>query len=146
MESFLRFNMNFIHSIYLPPPPCKLLYAFSMLRTLSLPELALSLIYGHECNSELSWLRIGDIPIEVVQVYTDGSRDDYYRSGSNPEEKFNGFSVFRSELIAIDEALGSLASLPNGKEIWILSDSRSAIQHLSNGQSVRKDVYKRQVY
>ncbi|GFT27249.1 hypothetical protein TNCV_5140531 [Trichonephila clavipes] len=26
-----------------------------------------------------------------------------------------------------NEALGSLASLPNGKEIWILSDSRSAI-------------------
>ncbi|GFW69485.1 RNase H domain-containing protein [Trichonephila clavipes] len=42
---------------------------------------------------------------------------------------------FRSELIAIDEALGSLAPLPNGKEIWILSDSKSAIQHLSNWQS-----------
>ncbi|GFU57331.1 RNase H domain-containing protein [Trichonephila clavipes] len=35
---------------------------------------------------------------------------------------------------------GSLASLPNGKEIWILSDSRSAIQHLSNWQSVRDNV------
>ncbi|GFW34441.1 RNase H domain-containing protein [Trichonephila clavipes] len=33
-----------------------------------------------------------------------------------------------------------LASLPNGKEIWILSDSRSAIQHLSNWQSVRDNV------
>ncbi|GFX48761.1 RNase H domain-containing protein [Trichonephila clavipes] len=82
-----------------------------------------------------------------VHVYTDGSRDDYFRSGSgiyiksqnhilriqrrNPD----GCSVFRSELIAIDEAFGSLASLPNGKEIWILSDSRSAIQHLSNWQS-----------
>ncbi|GFV95372.1 RNase H domain-containing protein [Trichonephila clavipes] len=52
----------------------------------------------------------------------------------------DGCSVFRSELIAIDEALGSLASLPNGKEIWILSDSRSAIQHLSNWQSVRDNV------
>ncbi|GFX80174.1 RNase H domain-containing protein [Trichonephila clavipes] len=83
------------------------------------------------------------------EVYTDGSRDDNYRSGSgiyiisqdhilriqrrNPD----GCSVFRSELIAIDEALGSLASLLNGKEIWILSDSRSAIQHLSNWQSGR---------
>ncbi|GFU88249.1 uncharacterized protein TNCV_846421 [Trichonephila clavipes] len=36
----------------------------------------------------------------------------------------DGCSVFRSELIAIDEALGSLASLPNGKEIWILSDRK----------------------
>ncbi|GFT08166.1 uncharacterized protein TNCV_3481191 [Trichonephila clavipes] len=85
-------------------------------------------------------------------VYTDGSRDDNYRSGSgiyiksqdhilriqrrNPD----GCSVFRSKLIAIDEVLGSLASLPNGKEIWILSDSRSAIQHLSNWQSVRDNV------
>ncbi|GFX43789.1 RTase [Trichonephila clavipes] len=62
-------------------------------------------------------------------VYTDGSRVDYYRSARgiyiksqdhilrihrrNPD----GCSVFRSELIAIDEALDSLASLPNGKEI-----------------------------
>ncbi|GFU13316.1 uncharacterized protein TNCV_3843201 [Trichonephila clavipes] len=96
--------------------------------------------------------RIGDIPIDAVQVYMDGSRDDNYRSSSgiciksqnhilriqrrNPD----GCSVFRSELIAIDEALGSLASLPNGKEIWILSDSRSTIQHLSNWQSVRDNV------
>ncbi|GFS62223.1 RNase H domain-containing protein [Trichonephila clavipes] len=87
----------------------------------------------------------------MILVFTDDSRDDNYRSGNgiyiksqdilriqrrNPD----GCSVFRSELIAIDEALGSLASLPNGKEIWILSDSRSAIQHLSNWQSVRDNV------
>ncbi|GFU51243.1 uncharacterized protein TNCV_2755321 [Trichonephila clavipes] len=108
---------------------------------------------------QLALEKIGDISIDTVQVYTDGSRDDNYRSGSciyiksqnhilriqkrNPA----GCSVFRSELIAIDEALGSLASLPNGKEIWILSDSRSAlsdsrsaIQHLSNWQCVRGNV------
>ncbi|GFW79126.1 probable RNA-directed DNA polymerase from transposon BS [Trichonephila clavipes] len=101
---------------------------------------------------KLALERIGDIPIDAVQVYTDGSRDDYHRSGSgiyiksqdhnlriqrrNPD----GCSVFRSELIAINEALGFLASLPNGKEIWILSDSRSAIQHLLNWQSVRDNV------
>ncbi|GFV57170.1 RNase H domain-containing protein [Trichonephila clavipes] len=101
---------------------------------------------------QLTLERIGDIPIDAVQVYTDGSRDYYYRSGCgiyiksqdhilriqrrNPD----GCLVFRSELIAIDEALGSLASLPNGKEIWILSDSRNAIQHLSNWQSVRDTV------
>ncbi|GFT63730.1 uncharacterized protein TNCV_423621 [Trichonephila clavipes] len=48
----------------------------------------------------------------------------------------DGCSVFRSELIAIDEALGFLAFLPNGKEIWILSDSRSAIPHLFNWQNL----------
>ncbi|GFW82820.1 RNase H domain-containing protein [Trichonephila clavipes] len=101
---------------------------------------------------QLALERIGDIPIDAVQVYTDGSRDDNYRSGSgiyiksqdhilriqrrNPD----GCSVFRSELMAIDEALGSLASLPNGKEIWILSDSGSAIQPLSNWQRVRDNV------
>ncbi|GFV63612.1 uncharacterized protein TNCV_626071 [Trichonephila clavipes] len=96
--------------------------------------------------------RIGGIPIDAVPVFTDGSRDDYYRSGNGVYIKSedhilriqrrnpDGCSVFRSELIAIDEALGSLASLPNGKEIWILSDSRSAIQHLSKWQSVRDIV------
>ncbi|GFU21565.1 RNase H domain-containing protein [Trichonephila clavipes] len=101
---------------------------------------------------QLALERIRDIPIDTVQVYTDGSRNDYYRSGSviyiksqdhilriqrrNPDS----CSVFRSELIAIDEALGSLASLPNGKEIWLLSDSRSAIQRLSNLLGVRENV------
>ncbi|GFU66386.1 uncharacterized protein TNCV_2551351 [Trichonephila clavipes] len=31
---------------------------------------------------QLALKRIGDILIDAVQVYTDGSRDDYYRSGS----------------------------------------------------------------
>ncbi|GFT22747.1 uncharacterized protein TNCV_1856261 [Trichonephila clavipes] len=31
---------------------------------------------------QLSLERIGKIPIDAVQVYTDGSRDDYYRSSS----------------------------------------------------------------
>ncbi|GFU56586.1 uncharacterized protein TNCV_1407251 [Trichonephila clavipes] len=70
---------------------------------------------------QLALERIGVIPINARR---------------NPD----GFSVFRSQLIAIDEALGSLASLPNGKEIWILSDSRSTIQHLSNWQNVRNNV------
>ncbi|GFW08191.1 RNase H domain-containing protein [Trichonephila clavipes] len=87
-----------------------------------------------------------------LPVYTDGSRDDYYRSGSGIYIKSqdhilriqrrnpNGCWVFRCELIAIDEALGSLASLPNGKELWILSDGRSETQHLFNWQSVRNNV------
>ncbi|GFV27924.1 uncharacterized protein TNCV_3887631 [Trichonephila clavipes] len=88
---------------------------------------------------QLALERIGDIPIDAVQGFTDDSRDDYYRSGSGIYNKLqdhisiiqrrnpDGRSGFRSELIAIDEAHFSLASLPNGKEIWILSDSRSAI-------------------
>ncbi|GFX92405.1 hypothetical protein TNCV_1706811 [Trichonephila clavipes] len=37
--------------------------------------------------------------------------------------------------MAIDEVLGFLESLPNGKDIWILSDSRRAIQHLPKWQT-----------
>ncbi|GFX80700.1 uncharacterized protein TNCV_758071 [Trichonephila clavipes] len=96
---------------------------------------------------QLALERIRDISIDAIQVYADGSRDDYYRSGCgiyiksqdhilriqrrNPD----GCSVFRRELIALDKAIGSLAPLLNGKEIGILSDSRSAIHHLSNWQS-----------
>ncbi|GFU10300.1 uncharacterized protein TNCV_150651 [Trichonephila clavipes] len=72
---------------------------------------------------QLALQRIGDISIDAIQR-------------RNPD----GCSVFRSELKGIDEAFGSLASLPNGKEIWILFDSTSAIQHLSNCQSVRDNV------
>ncbi|GFV76965.1 RNase H domain-containing protein [Trichonephila clavipes] len=88
----------------------------------------------------------------LSEVYTDGNRDDFYRSGSGiyiksqdhilriQRRNLDGCSVFRSDLIAIDEVLGSLASLPNGKELWILFDTRSAIQHLSIWQSVRDNV------
>ncbi|GFY28740.1 uncharacterized protein TNCV_3441071 [Trichonephila clavipes] len=104
--------------------------------------LMLSAQESRPCRCKMGKLykkRIGNIPIDAVQVYTNDSRDDYYRYGSgiyiksqdhnlriqrrNPD----GCSVFRSELIAIDEAIGSLASPPKGKEIWILSDCRSAI-------------------
>ncbi|UYV81606.1 hypothetical protein LAZ67_20001679 [Cordylochernes scorpioides] len=40
-------------------------------------------------------------------------------------------SVFRSELIAIDEAVKFIRNT-NYQDIWILTDSRSAIQHLSH--------------
>ncbi|GFW05696.1 uncharacterized protein TNCV_3407621 [Trichonephila clavipes] len=62
---------------------------------------------------QLALERIEDIPIAAVQVYTDSSRDDYYRSGSGIYMKSqdhilriqkrnpDGCSVFRSELIAM---------------------------------------------
>ncbi|UYV72274.1 hypothetical protein LAZ67_9002427 [Cordylochernes scorpioides] len=45
-------------------------------------------------------------------------------------------SVFRSELIAIYEALKSIRNT-NYQDIWILTDSRSAIQHLSHTGDLR---------
>ncbi|GFS66219.1 uncharacterized protein TNCV_3855541 [Trichonephila clavipes] len=55
---------------------------------------------------QLALERIGDIPIDAVQFYTNGSRDDYYRSGSgiyiksqdhilkNPEDKIQTVARF----------------------------------------------------
>ncbi|GFX94004.1 uncharacterized protein TNCV_3413661 [Trichonephila clavipes] len=66
---------------------------------------------------QLALERIGDIPVDDVQVYTDGSRDDNYRSGSGiyiksqdhilriQRKNPDGCSVFHSELIAIHEAI-----------------------------------------
>ncbi|UYV66290.1 TBC1D20 [Cordylochernes scorpioides] len=47
--------------------------------------------------------------------------------------------VFRSELIAIYEALKSIKNI-NYQDIWILTDSRSAIQHLSHTGELRDKV------
>ncbi|GFW97475.1 hypothetical protein TNCV_4991511 [Trichonephila clavipes] len=46
-------------------------------------------------------------------------------------------SIFRSELIAIDTGLKEVLSIPGSNIIWILSDSRSAIQYLSNWHKFR---------
>ncbi|GFU64417.1 hypothetical protein TNCV_3947841 [Trichonephila clavipes] len=43
---------------------------------------------------------------------------------------------FLSELIAIDEALRIIKTMTSPDEIWILCDSRSAIQHLSDWTNV----------
>ncbi|GBN37293.1 hypothetical protein AVEN_226898-1 [Araneus ventricosus] len=92
---------------------------------------------------------INDIPIDAVKVHTDGSRNDSDCTGSgiyikthNQELKIQRrnpdfCSVFRSELIAIDEGLDSLSSFSCSDEIWILTDSRSSIQHLVIWHRVR---------
>ncbi|GBO40762.1 hypothetical protein AVEN_88824-1, partial [Araneus ventricosus] len=95
---------------------------------------------------------INDIPVDSVKVYTDGSRNDSDCTGSgiyikayNQELKIQRrnpdfCSVFRSELIAIDEGLDSLSSFSCSNEIWILTDSRSSIQHLANWHRVRDNT------
>ncbi|GBN76490.1 hypothetical protein AVEN_209897-1 [Araneus ventricosus] len=95
---------------------------------------------------------INDIPVDAVKVYTHGSRNDSDCTGSgiyitthNQELKIQRrnpdfCSVFRSELIAIDEGLDSLSSFTCSNEIWILTDSRSSIQHLANWHRVRDNT------
>ncbi|GFS89532.1 putative RNA-directed DNA polymerase from transposon BS [Trichonephila clavipes] len=91
---------------------------------------------------------INKIPAAAMQIYTDGSKDDRNSCGSgifikapncshNIKIRNPDFcSVFRSELIAIDEALRIIKMVTSSDEIWILCDSRSAIQHLSNWTNV----------
>ncbi|GFT41156.1 RNase H domain-containing protein [Trichonephila clavipes] len=87
---------------------------------------------------------INKIPATAMQIYTDGTKDDQNSCGSgifikapncshNIKIRNPDFcSVFRSELIAIDEALRIIKTVTSPDEIWILCDSRSAIQHLSD--------------
>ncbi|XP_042901433.2 uncharacterized protein [Parasteatoda tepidariorum] len=69
---------------------------------------------------------ISQIPSDALQLYTDGSKSD------------EGHSVFRSELIAIENGLRHVENIaePDFKHIWILTDSKSSIQHLSNWMNV----------
>ncbi|GFW17326.1 RNase H domain-containing protein [Trichonephila clavipes] len=79
---------------------------------------------------------------DAILIYTDGSKDDSNSTGSgafieklsvrfsrrNPEN----CSLLRSELIAIDEGLKSILNRTDSSNIWILTDSRSSIQHLQD--------------
>ncbi|UYV79947.1 GRIN2B [Cordylochernes scorpioides] len=104
-----------------------------------------------EYLKQLSLEIINNIPKNAITIYTDGSRDELGHTGSgclikttNGIEKMNRrnpdfCSVFRSELIAIYEALKSIRNT-NYQDIWILTDSRSAIQHLSHTGELRDKV------
>lgn len=104
--------------------------------------------YANKSTQHPEYLRqlaletIHKIPCDALQIYTDGSKGDGDISGSGVFVKGrndikicvrnpNFCSVFRSELIAIEEALKFCTSENVRSDIWILSDSSSAIQHLS---------------
>ncbi|GFU40340.1 hydroxyacid oxidase 1 [Trichonephila clavipes] len=93
---------------------------------------------------DITWLsRITTLPIIAKGILSDDSRSDTGRAGSgifsNTPRKdvkistmnSNYCSVFRSELIAITGALDHTLN-SNKDSIWILTDSRSSIQHLKN--------------
>ncbi|XP_071043019.1 uncharacterized protein [Parasteatoda tepidariorum] len=93
---------------------------------------------------------ISQIPSDALQLYTDGSKSDEGHSGSGVFIKTPTYtlslkfrnsefcSVFRSELIAIENGLRHVENIaePDFKHIWILTDSKSSIQHLSNWMNV----------
>ncbi|GFV07663.1 RNase H domain-containing protein [Trichonephila clavipes] len=82
-------------------------------------------------------------------MYTDGSKLGSNCSGSGiyisfrdqeikiQRKNLDSCSVFCSELVAILEGLNFIESLPQLQDIWIFSDSRSAIQCLANWHNMR---------
>ncbi|GBO41132.1 hypothetical protein AVEN_270767-1 [Araneus ventricosus] len=91
---------------------------------------------------------INEIPGVDIQIYTDGSRNEENQSGSGiyiktPREvrkiklrNPDNCLVFRSELLAIEAGLEAIMNENNYGEVWILSDSRSSIQHLKDWNNV----------
>ncbi|GFY06466.1 RNase H domain-containing protein [Trichonephila clavipes] len=69
---------------------------------------------------------------KVIENWT--SRLDYIRASRGSHMPEIIFKI--SELIAIDEALRIIKKMTTPDEIWILCDSRSAIQHLSDWTNV----------
>ncbi|GBO30562.1 hypothetical protein AVEN_112900-1 [Araneus ventricosus] len=91
---------------------------------------------------------INEIPGVDIQIYTDGSKNEENQSGSgiyikSPREvrkiklrNPDSCSVFRSELLAIEAGLEAILNENNYGTVWILSDSRSSIQHLNDWNNV----------
>ncbi|PRD33610.1 UNVERIFIED_CONTAM: gag-pol [Trichonephila clavipes] len=99
----------------------------------------------HEFLRQLALEVISNIPDDAFLTYTDGSRNEHSRSGSGiyiSSQNYSSHTKLRNsdgvdlELIAIDTGLEEALSIPGSNRIWILSDSRSAIQHLSNWHKV----------
>ncbi|GBM74336.1 Phosphatidylinositol 4-phosphate 5-kinase type-1 alpha [Araneus ventricosus] len=99
-------------------------------------------------GDELALQLINEIPRVDIQIYTDGSKNEENQSGSGiyiktPAEvrkiklrNPDNCSVFRSELLAIEAGLEAILNENNYGAVWILSDSRSSIQHLKDWNNV----------
>ncbi|GFY27229.1 probable RNA-directed DNA polymerase from transposon BS [Trichonephila clavipes] len=96
---------------------------------------------------QLALESINEIPCDAIKIYTDGSRlDDRAGSGIYIENSGENFyfchrnpdfsSVFKSELMAIKLGLEAIINESDYGELWILSDSRSSLQHLHNWTQV----------
>ncbi|GBM44159.1 hypothetical protein AVEN_257106-1 [Araneus ventricosus] len=79
-----------------------------------------------EMMRQLSLELININPSQALVLYTDGSKSDS-----------DNCSVFRSELLAIREALNFALHFENS-DIYILTDSKSSIQYLKNWPEIRE--------
>ncbi|GBL76984.1 hypothetical protein AVEN_12647-1 [Araneus ventricosus] len=97
---------------------------------------------------QLALQLINEIPGVDILIYTDGSKNEENQSGSGIHIKTqrevrkiklrnpDNCSVFRSELLAIEAGLEAILNENNYEAVWILSDSRSSIQHLKDWNNV----------
>ncbi|GBO41118.1 hypothetical protein AVEN_122941-1 [Araneus ventricosus] len=103
-----------------------------------------------EMMRQLSLELINNIPSQALVLYTDGSKSDSGRTGSGVYAKAedglvfrcrfrnpDNCSVFRSELLAIREALNFALHFENS-DIYVLRDSKSSIQYLKNWLEIRE--------
>ncbi|GBM24118.1 hypothetical protein AVEN_50236-1 [Araneus ventricosus] len=101
-----------------------------------------------EMMRQLSLELINNIPSQALVLYTDGSKSDSGRTGNGVYAKDDlvfrcrfrnpdNCSVFRSELLAIREALNFALHFENS-DIYILTDSKSSIQYLKNWSEIRE--------
>ncbi|GFW91552.1 RNase H domain-containing protein [Trichonephila clavipes] len=103
-----------------------------------------------ELLKQLALEVIAGIPLDAAKIYTDGSKGETNTTGSGVLIELPGriiklqkrnadhASVFRTELISIMCGLSFINNIRDlaVSEIWILTDSRSSIQHLSNWPSI----------
>ncbi|GFX22577.1 uncharacterized protein TNCV_2785121 [Trichonephila clavipes] len=103
-----------------------------------------------EFTRQIALETIHSIPYSALKIYTDGRKNDggIFGSGVHIESpdgisyikisNINYCSVFRSELIAIYKGLQFIGTASDlvFRNIWILTDSRASIQHLSRWTTV----------
>ncbi|GFU79878.1 RNase H domain-containing protein [Trichonephila clavipes] len=100
-----------------------------------------------ELLKQLALEVIAGIPLDAAKIYSDGSKGETNTTGGSgvlielpghviklQKRNADHASVFRTELIAIMCGLSFINNIRDlaVSEIWILTDSRSSIQHLSN--------------
>ncbi|GFU98075.1 RNase H domain-containing protein [Trichonephila clavipes] len=109
-----------------------------------------------ELLKQLALEVIDGIPLDAAKINTDGSKGETNTTSSGVLIELSGHvikfqrrnaghtSVFRTELIDIMCGLSFINNIrdPAFSEIWILTDSRSSIQHLSNWPSIGDSTIK----
>ena len=92
---------------------------------------------------------MNDIPLDKVEIFTESIKKHFNCTNSGIHGKSHKqeikikkrnadfCSVYTCKSIAIDKRLDLISFLLPTKKIWILTDSKSAVQHLAKWHNVR---------